>query len=107
MCNYAKKRFLEENYCFEKTQVSLNSLHSSWRSNRSTYVALLLSESHTASLSAQCCFGQMDTHACLLDCCSPGQSEGGIKMENNQFEGPMSCDTVLHIQNLQDIPDLI
>jgi len=58
--------------------------------NRLTYVALLLSVFRTASLSAQCYFGQMGTHACLLDCCSPGQSGGGIKMENNQFEEPMS-----------------
>lgn len=60
------------------------------QTNRSTYVALLLSVFHTASLSAQCYFGQMGTHACLLDCCSPGQSEEGIKMENNQSEEPVS-----------------
>jgi len=28
----------------------------------------------------------MGTRACLLDYCSPGQSEVGIKMEKNQLE---------------------
>lgn len=39
-----------------------------------TYEARPLSESRRASLSAQCCCGQMGIHACLPCCCSPEQS---------------------------------
>lgn len=74
------------------------------QTNRATYVALLLSVFHTASLSAQCYFGRMGTHACLLDCCSPGQSDGGSKIGKDQFEEPMRGSTVLHIPHVQDTP---
>lgn len=71
--------------------------------NGPTYVALLLSVFHTASWWAQCYFGRMGTRACLLDYCSPGQSEVGIKMEKNQLEESIRWSIFLHIQHSQNI----